>query len=167
MNQAALTKRILLIVAAAVLPATLWSFSINPRSAMLFSLIALFLALKECSPKVGWRLGLLYGFLLYSISLSWLWEIFPGVSIVLWIMLALFTGVFGGVFAWVQSQQKDLKLLAPGAAACWTALEYYRSEWFQMRFPWITPGTSQGPLWLHSVLGVYGVSFLMVLLSII
>ncbi len=167
MNQAALTKRILLIVAAAVLPATLWSFSINPRSAMLFSLIALFLALKECSPKVGWRLGLLYGFLLYSISLSWLWEIFPGVSIVLWIMLALFTGVFGGVFAWVQSQQKDLRLLAPGAAACWTALEYYRSEWFQMRFPWITPGTSQGPLWLHSVLGVYGVSFLMVLLAII
>jgi len=41
------------------------------------------------------------------------------------------------------------------------SFEFFRSEIFILRFPWITPGTAIGPTWLSPVVGVYGATFLM------
>ena len=56
----------------------------------------------------------------------------------------------------------DLRL-APLAAVLWTGLEYFRCEWFALRFPWITPGTGLPPSHLSPLVGAYGTSFLIVL----
>ena len=42
-------------------------------------------------------------------------------------------------------------------------MEYYRSEHFFLSFPWITPGTAFLPSLLDSVIGVFGVTFLIIL----
>jgi apolipoprotein N-acyltransferase len=44
----------------------------------------------------------------------------------------------------------------------WTAIEFYRSELFFLRFAWITPGAALGPTALSPIVGVYGASALVV-----
>lgn len=71
-------KRILVVGLAAAVPALMWSCSISPSWIMVASLMALFLCVRDLRFKNAFRLGTLYGFVLYGISLSWLWQIFPG-----------------------------------------------------------------------------------------
>ena len=59
-----------------------------------------------------------------------------------------------------QTKSAILKVLL--AATLWTALEFYRSELFFLRFPWITPGSALGPTFLSPILGVYGATFLVI-----
>lgn len=160
-------RRILIVLVSAALPAVMWSLPMNPGVGMLLSLVGFFIATRDCSVAMAWRLGLLYGIVLYGISLSWLWEIFSSMSVLLWLMLGLFHGVIAGLTTWARRHVTSVMIFIPGSAALWTAIEYYRCEWFMLRFPWMTPGTSMGPLWLHSVLGVYGVSFMMVTLALL
>ncbi len=50
-------------------------------------------------------------------------------------------------------------------ATLWTAIEFYRCELFVLRFPWITPGTALGPIFLSPILGVYAGSFIVAAVS--
>ncbi|MEJ6579371.1 MAG: hypothetical protein QNL33_03825 [Akkermansiaceae bacterium] len=60
--------------------------------------IPLFIALNETSLRASFRLGVLHGFLSFGATLWWLLEIFKTLAPALWIMLALFTGIFGMAF---------------------------------------------------------------------
>jgi apolipoprotein N-acyltransferase len=158
-------KRILVVGLAAAVPAVMWSCSLSPSWIMVASLMALFLCVRDLCFKNAFRLGTLYGFVLYGISLSWLWQIFSGAAIALWLILALFCGFACGMIGWAGARWKNASWHPLYVAAVWTAVEYFRCEWFTLRFPWMTAGTAMGPLALSPWIGVYGVSFIAALLA--
>lgn len=153
-------KRILGVIAASAIPALMWSLSISPSLVMALSLLALFLCVCERKFIIGFRLGVLYGFVLYGISLSWLWQIFSAPAVALWLILALFPGLACGCIAWVSSRWRYAAWLPIYVALVWTGVEYFRCEWFTLRFPWVTAGTAMGPIAVTPWIGVYGVTFL-------
>ncbi|HEY8931839.1 MAG TPA: hypothetical protein VIM44_00850, partial [Rariglobus sp.] len=108
----------------------------------------LFFAIRGAGFHLGARLGLLHGLVLYGLTLSWFWNIFQGAAVVLWLILALFTGLACGLSAWTSRRWQAAAWWPVFSAAVWCALEYYRGEWFALRFPWITPGIALGPTWL-------------------
>jgi apolipoprotein N-acyltransferase len=158
-------KRILCVIAAAVIPAVLWSMAISPSFVMVFSLMDLFLCVYERKFIIGFRLGVLYGFVLYAISLSWLWQIFSAPAVALWMILALFPGLACGGIAWVSRRWRNALWLPVYVAVLWTGVEYFRCEWFTLRFPWMTAGTAFAPIAVTPWIGVYGVTFLVALLA--
>ena len=121
------------------------------------------LAVNRGSFGSGVRLGLLFGVGLFAAVLTWLWNIFGAASIALWVMLALFSGVFGGIYAMLSSRYPDKWWLPVLAACLWTGIEWYRSEAFVLSFSWATPGMGIGPTCLSSWLGVNGMSWLIIL----
>lgn len=123
----------------------------------------LFLAFKGAGFKHGFWLGLVHGLVLYALTLSWLFGIFGTVTFSLWLILALFIGLAGGLIGWSSKRYPVAWWLPLYAAAVWSGIEYFRCEWFWLRFPWMTPGLALGPTWLSPVVGVYGASFVVVL----
>jgi len=123
----------------------------------------LFVAVKGSGGRIAFRLGLAQGVMLYGCSLSWFWRIFGPAAIALWLIVALFTGAACGLIGWAGKRHPQMKWLPLHAALVWTAFEYFRSEWFWLRFPWMTPGLALGPTWLSPFVGVYGAGFLVVL----
>lgn len=125
--------------------------------------IPFLLAVRGAGARAGFRLGALQGLLLHGIALSWLWNLFGARAPALWLLLAFFHAVAGGAIGAGRARA------APGrgspilAAVLLGGIEFYRSEWFPLRFPWITPGTALGPTWLSPLVGVYGTSFLVYL----
>jgi apolipoprotein N-acyltransferase len=129
----------------------------------LVSPVLLLASLRGASGRVGFYLGLLWGVLVYAGTLVWLWQVFQLSAVSLWMMIALFVGGFGGAYASLVAKRKEGWVTGVFAAVLWVGFEFFRSEWFHLRFPWITPGTGLPPSFLTSVVGVYGVSFLVVL----
>lgn len=153
-------KRLAWVIFAAIVPALMWSQSLAPSLVMVVSLTVLFLCVRGCSFVLGFRLGILYGFLLYAISLSWLWQVFSTPAVALWMILALFPGLACACVAWVSQRWPRAWWLPLYVAVTWTGIEYFRCEWFTLRFPWMTAGTALGPVAATPWIGVYGVSFL-------
>jgi apolipoprotein N-acyltransferase len=116
-------------------------------------------ALHGVSPRLGFRLGLGWGVLTYGVTLSWLWTVFGVPAVGLWLLLGCFVGLFGMVYGRLTTERR--KALWPGllAAVVWVGIEYFRGEVFTLRFPWITAGTGLPPNGLSPVIGVYGVTF--------
>lgn len=158
-------KRLIVVGLAAVVPATMWSCSLSPSWVMVPSLMALFLCVRDLRFATAFRLGTLYGFVLYGISLSWLWQIFSTPAIALWLILALFCGSACALIGWAGARGKNTSWYPLYVAMVWTAVEYFRCEWFALRFPWMTAGTAMGPLALTPWIGVYGVTFVVSLLA--
>lgn len=125
--------------------------------------VVLGVAVRESGFRLGFRLGFLHGLILYGSALTWLTNPFGYSAVGLWGILALFTGLACGLIGWVTKQWAGRGWLGLFAACVWLAIEYYRCEWFVLRFPWITPGMALGPTWISPYLGIYGASFLVVL----
>lgn len=123
----------------------------------------LFLAVKGSGERTGFRLGVVHGVMLYGCTLSWFLQIFGPAAVALWLIVAFFTGIACGLIGWAERRHPQMKWLPLYAALVWTAVECFRSEWFWLRFPWMTPGLALGPTWLSPFIGVYGASFLVVL----
>ncbi len=157
--------RIIVVILAAAIPAVMWSLSLLPSWLMVFSLLALFTSLRGLSTKLAFRLGTLYGFVLYGVSLSWLWSIFTAPAIALWLILALFCGISASIIAWSSIRWKQAAWWPLYIAMVWSSVEYFRCEWFTLRFPWITAGTAMGPIGITPWIGVYGASFLVAWLA--
>lgn len=98
----------------------------------------------------------------YGLSLYWFTNIFQSGAIVLYAILSLFTGIFCLLLNTTNKKIQSHILKALFAAVCWTALEFFRSELFWLRFTWITPGIAIGPNWLSPFIGVYGASFIII-----
>lgn len=157
-----LRQRIALILAAAALgmlafpPFGHWSLA-------LLAWIPLWAALRDTGFKLGTRLGVLFGMLLYAGTLTWLFVLFGPLALCLFFILALFTGLSGGLIGWASKHHPRAAWLPLFAACTFAAIEYFRCEWFWLRFPWVTAGTALGPNWLTPWLGVYGTGFLILL----
>lgn len=120
-----------------------------------------FFALKGATDRTAFYLGLFHGLVLFGVTLSWMWNIFGEVSIALWAMLALFTAITSLLIVKVpKGKPVQVAILA---AVIWTGVEFFRAEVFALTFPWITPGTGLPPNWMTPVVGVYGVTFVIIL----
>ncbi|MCX6894933.1 MAG: apolipoprotein N-acyltransferase [Verrucomicrobia bacterium] len=169
------SRRLLAVVAGLLLAAAF------PKTGIAgFAWIAPAIMLAAAHGKSGgaaFRLGWLAGFAFALTSLYWLLLIpvkwFP---ILGWVALSAYVALYPAIWVWlvssfefrVSSWSARLRWSLGGAAA-WVALELLRSR-FLSGFPWNLLGTSQyelAPLiQIASVTGVYGVSFLVVWVSL-
>ena len=145
-----------------------------------FAWIAPALMLAAAHGKTGgaaFRLGWLAGFAFALASLGWLLLIpvqwFP---ILGWVALSAYVALYPATWVWLLSTFNFQLSTWParlrwslGGAAAWVALEMLRSR-FLTGFPWNLLGASQYELTpliqIASVTGVYGVSFLVVWVSL-
>ena len=139
--------------------------SYPPHNAWIISfagLCCLFAGLRSAPMARGaFWLGLVYGALSLGLTVSWLFRIFPAqVPFALFVLFGLFHAAFAGIFFRCAPRLRFPSLFA---AALWTSIEFYRSEWFALHYPWITPGIALGPTFLSPLVGVYGATFLVVL----
>lgn len=128
----------------------------------LVAMIPLLIALRDAPPRQAVGLGLLYGLGLFAGTLNWLAALFGPMAILLFFILAIFPTFFGVGMASLRDAIGERKWLPLAIGILWTGLEYFRGEWFTLRFPWITPGTALPPGYLTPFIGVYGVTLLVV-----
>ncbi|MCU0778761.1 MAG: hypothetical protein MUF86_14005 [Akkermansiaceae bacterium] len=125
-------------------------------------LAGLLLALNGLHGTRARAVGFLHGMAAYGIGLSWLYEIFGILVVVLCCVLAAFTALF----AEMQSRAAGAGIsgweFALFTAVNWGGWEFIRAELFPLRFPWMTPGLAIGPNALLPWIGVYGVGVLIV-----
>jgi apolipoprotein N-acyltransferase len=141
------------------------------------ALVPLLLAIREKPWKTAFGQGWLAGLVFFVGTLSWVINAmhqygkipFP-VSFLIMLLLAGYCALFVGLFAAILAALKDAHgLLRPWtAAALWVTLEWLRGHLFS-GFPWALLGYSQyhalSVIQIADVTGVYGVSFLIVLVN--
>ena len=127
---------------------------------VIVSLTALFAAVTNTTSSRAFYLGMLQGIVGYGIALHWFFHVVGIAAIPLFFILAFFTAVFCMLYNCIARWSHSPYFVALVAGTLWTAIEFYRSELFFLRFPWITPGTALGPTLLSPVFGVYAVSFI-------
>ncbi|MGK0186226.1 MAG: apolipoprotein N-acyltransferase [Verrucomicrobiales bacterium] len=126
----------------------------------------LFAGFLGMTPRMAFIGGFVSATLMFAGTLLWLWNLFDMMAIVLWMILASFTAVFGyffraGGLLFGQNWRTTL-----AAATVWTGIEYFRCEAFILKLSWITPGTALPPGWLSPIVGTYGVTFVLVTCAI-
>ena len=140
------------------------------------SLIPLLKMLPGKRPGQGFKLGLLSGFAFYAVLLYWIpavpmhyGNMSLGISILVYIMLALVLALFWGLFGWITCLVG--KKLFTGEIYLLIPFFWITSEFLVTKaltgFPWGVLGYSQQPnlylIQMASVTGVYGISFLLIL----
>ncbi|MCX5918185.1 MAG: apolipoprotein N-acyltransferase, partial [Deltaproteobacteria bacterium] len=141
------------------------------------ALVPLFWSLRGKSPAQAALLGFVAGFAFFTGLLPWIYNVLtqyghlPGALSVFFLLmltgyLALYFSAFAFVLRWTQARMEIPEtLLAP---PLWVSLEYIRGFLFS-GFPWELLGYSQYltlPLvQIADITGVYGVSFLIVLVN--
>lgn len=128
--------------------------------------IPLLLALPGAKPSHALYLGLLHGVVFYGVTMSWLMDVFAGhryVFVPLILIMSLFTAVFTRGYAVACARHRAGWATVVFAAVWWLACEFFRSEIFYLKFPWMTPGLGLGPTWVSPLLGVSGAGFLIIL----
>ncbi|MCK4532238.1 hypothetical protein KAU39_00500 [bacterium] len=126
-----------------------------------FSLIPLLIVLKGKSILVSFRMGIVFGFITYTISLFWLFLIFNLFSLSLYCILAMFIGIFAILFSLVQKYY-NYRFALMVSPVIWMAVEFFRSEQWKLKFSWLSLGSTQYSnkyfLMMARYIGVYGVS---------
>jgi len=146
---------------------------IFPRANLEFlawiALVPLFLAIRGKSPKNAFGLGLLAGLVSFLGILYWIKILSPLIALlVLAFYLALYIALFCFLLTFINRKLKSDIWYLISAPILWVSLEYMRSI-FLSGFPWALLGYSQHlntPLiQISEFTGVYGVSFLIVLVN--
>lgn len=143
----------------------------------ILSLAALYALLQQATPRQALLLGCLFGLGYFGIGVHWVYfslhlfgDAVAPLAALLTFVFILFMTVFPAVTAllWVRCKRPSHHLLnAAVFAALWVLSELLRGKVFD-GFPWILVGYSQttGPIGhLAPLLGVYGLSFLVLLAS--
>ncbi len=135
---------------------------------VLISVLAFLMCLRQLTPRQARFASFIFGLSSFSIGTSWLWNIFGGASLALWSYLALFPAVFAGSLVWVRQRCETMRgwaWLEPLVVGClWTSVEYVRSEWAWLDFPWMTIAHARGPSVLLPIVGAYGSGFVIVVI---
>jgi len=118
------------------------------------------------SSRGAFYAGLALGLLVFVPKLVFFFTLFDAAAIALWMILALWHGLFVYLGSWARKRfsRKTALILIP---IFWTGLEYFRSELYPLKFSWMAPGYafSLQPTILISTLGLYGTSFAIILLA--
>ncbi|MGH2760693.1 MAG: hypothetical protein ACRDKJ_14175, partial [Actinomycetota bacterium] len=113
----------------------------------------------------AWLYGLGFGAAYFAIHLSWIF-LFGWMA---WTALTVTMALYWSVAAIGARMVRDLRLAPVLVAGIWTGAELLRDRWPFGGYPWGTPGTAQGAVpgvrWLAGVVGVYGLTFLVVFVS--
>jgi apolipoprotein N-acyltransferase len=129
------------------------------------ALVYLFCLIRLLATAPTWRMafypGLAVGYLIAAAHLTFFARIFSFGAAALWLVFALWIGLFTLV-----GRVCVTRLPAGvGFAALpfvWTGLEYFRSELYYLRFSWLSPGYTLAPGPAQALLndvGVFGVGF--------
>jgi apolipoprotein N-acyltransferase len=135
------------------------------------ALIPLFLALEGKRPKTAFLISFFSGIIFLMGVFYWI-NYIKGVSpidfLLLGIYLGSYFGFFGGMLNIIAQRPGSLRLLA--APALWVSMEYMRSHAGFLALPWALLGHTQyrylPVIQVASLTGVYGISFLIVLVNI-
>ncbi len=108
--------------------------------------------------------GLAIGLACYGPQLGFFWNIFGAAAILLWLVCAVWIGVFLLLshLAWRSTPPAVATLLLP---FLWTGAEYFRSELYYLKFSWLSAGYSGCPQPWVATLGVYGLGFAMMAIA--
>ncbi|MBW2409017.1 MAG: apolipoprotein N-acyltransferase, partial [Deltaproteobacteria bacterium] len=141
-----------------------------------FALVPLLYALRELSPRAGFRIGFIAGMIHYLSLLYWLvpvmrtygylpWYLAIIILILFAAVLAVFLALFAMILNSLDGKPWHCFLILPPA---WISAEYIRGIIFS-GFPWELLGYSQFErlplIQISDILGVYGVSFLITLVN--
>ena len=104
--------------------------------------------------------GLATGLLCYAPQLFFFWRIFSVVSVVLWLVLAFWVGLFAAIVCGSARRWGKVKTawLIP---IIWTGVEYFRSELYFLKFSWLNVGYA----FPFPLLGMYGVGFILIAIA--
>ncbi len=140
------------------------NFSLSPLAGV--ALIPLILVCAGRRVREGALLGFLAGIIYGYGGMFWLARVTPGGYGVLGGYLALYVAVWAGWISWLSNRRRGWIWWA--APAGWVALEYLRTYLFT-GIPWNLLGITQVKvlplIQIASITGVYGVSFLVVLVN--
>ncbi len=175
---------LLSLICGALIPLSFAPFNtIHPVfSYLIFFPLALFLweLLNTRTTRQGFYKGWLFGTGLFAVGVSWLYVAIHDFGGAHWSLAALFTGLFIAFLAlfyaltgWLIVKLKNtlrmpqLLLVLFYIPLIWVFMEWVRT-WFLTGFPWLLNGYPmiQTPLSGYApVVGIYGLSFLVVFLS--
>ncbi len=114
-------------------------------------------------PRRAWSYGLVFGLVYFGVELSWIflfgWMAWTGLCVFLAVEVSI-----GALVAGVLRRSRLAPLLIAGAL---TGVELFKDRWPFGGYSWGSVGTTQGSVpgvrWLTGVIGVYGLSFLIML----
>ncbi|MBA7673804.1 Apolipoprotein N-acyltransferase [subsurface metagenome] len=161
-------------ISLAILSGLLLIFSFPPFNFSILvwiALVPLLITIKDAKIKEAVNLGAITGLVLYCGSLWWFIRLFgPSITCIgLLSLLALFIALFSFFYRFVSSHIPHPISHIIFAPIIWVAVEFFRSECYPLRFSWLSLGYSQWqnlPLLQSAPLfGVYGISFLIVLVN--
>jgi apolipoprotein N-acyltransferase len=143
------------------------------------ALVPLLLAIRGMTWKVAFGQGWLAGLVFFAITLHWVinsmnqyGQLSFTVSFMLMLLLAGYCALFTALFAAALTALPDRRgmIRTWTAPAIWVALEWARTHLFS-GFPWALLGYSQfhhlTVIQISDVTGVYGVSFILVLVNVV
>ncbi len=131
-------------------------------------LALLLLALRDADGRAAFYVGVLSSAIYLGGTQFWLISVFGKPAVSLIALIAAFPTLFCVLLGPVSKlvPKAPLPLVA---GILWVGLEFYRAEWFALNFGWGALGYSVAgrPLFapLASVVGVYGISFVLVALA--
>ena len=144
-----------------------------------FALIPFLIALRGQTVRAGLWLSGIFAFVFFCGTVYWIAPaihfhgnvpLLPAalINLLLCLFLSLYIVPFGGALVHIRSTRRPLLFLA--APALWVVLEYARTHVFP-GFPWALLGYSQyrslPVIQFADLTGIYGVSFLIVLVNIV
>jgi len=136
-----------------------------------FAFVPLFLLLSKSKPSSGFFILFLFGVVFYTGVFIWMFDL-PNYMVlhhaILGIYLCPLLGIFGWLFCFI-IKRRDFTSALLAAPFLWVIQEYVRSNLSFLSLPWGLLGHSQyqSPMVIQSasIAGVYGVSFLIVLVN--
>lgn len=144
----------------AIISGAVYSLAFPPlgwRWLVVPGIVGLLFALRGLQGTRARAVGFIHGMVAYGIGVSWLHEIFGGLVVMLWCVLAAFTALFAEMQCRAVRRGVSGWQLAVFTALNWGAWEFVRAELFPLKFPWMTAGLAIGPNVLVPWIGVYGV----------
>ncbi len=162
----------------AILSGILLTFSFSPdyfSLAAWVALLPLLMGIQNASPSNAFRLGLVSGLAHYLTLMYWIVVVLEHygnlnilVALFSLLLLSLYLSLYAAFFSLLASRLPDSGLYPVILACYWVALEYLKAH-LMTGFPWCLIGYSQYEhlhiIQLADLFGVYGVSFLIVLVN--
>jgi apolipoprotein N-acyltransferase len=114
----------------------------------------------------AWLFGLVFGLVYFGIELSWIF-LFGWMA---WTGLVVFLAVEVSIGALVARRLKHTRLAPLLIAGAWTGVELFKERWPFGGYSWGSVGTTQGSVpgvrFIAGTVGVYGLSFVVVLFAV-